>query len=94
MLVRIVKLSIDAQQLNQFMICFNEAKKSIRNFEGCTELKLFHDMNEKNVLFTYSHWQSEMHLRNYVSSELFSKTWKQVKPLFCAKAEAWSLMEI
>jgi quinol monooxygenase YgiN len=94
MLIRIVKLSIDPQHLNQFMIYFNDAKNSIRNFEGCTALKLFHNIQEKNVLFTYSHWETEMHLRNYLSSELFSRTWKQVKPLFCAKAEAWSLEEV
>jgi (4S)-4-hydroxy-5-phosphonooxypentane-2,3-dione isomerase len=52
------------------------------------------DINVPGLVFTYSYWEDEKSLQNYQASELFKSTWSKVKPLFNAKAEAWSLNSI
>ena len=91
MTIRIVKLSFKESQIEQFKNVFNESKMLIRNFEGCKMLHLLQDKVEPNVMFTYSIWRSEEDLERYRNSELFKKTWAKTKPLFSAKAEAWSV---
>lgn len=94
MLIRIVRLSIDPAHLQTFHQHFTNSKQKIRAFPGCTHLQLLEDSKQKNILFTYSHWESETHLNKYLTSQLFNTTWAQVKPLFSAKARAWSLQEV
>ena len=49
------------------------------------------DINQTNVLFTYSYWQTEDNLNAYRDSELFAITWRDTKSKFASKAEAWSV---
>ena len=94
MVIRIVRLPVEQSKLEEFLKYFNLSKDKIRGFEGCCQLKLLSDLNEKNILYTYSVWESESHLAKYLHSELFKNTWKQVRPLFFEKPEAWSLSEL
>lgn len=94
MLIRIVKLPVYPLKLEEFLKHFNFSKEKIRGFEGCSQLKLLNDVKQKNILYTYSVWESENHLENYLHSELFKTTWAQVRPLFFEKPEAWSLNEL
>jgi|SRR5688572_33447575 len=91
MIVRIVKLSIEPDKIGLFMKCFDDVKEQIRTFEGCHHMELLTDPGGSGVVFTYSSWDSEQHLENYRNSSLFQATWARVKPLFAAKAEAWTL---
>jgi len=93
MIVRLVKLTIEPGKLTQFLDNFELVKTRIRSFTGCTHLELLQDKDQKGVLFTYSLWDKQSSLDDYLSSELFIATWKQVKPLFSAKAQAWSLIK-
>ncbi|MEO5569285.1 MAG: antibiotic biosynthesis monooxygenase [Bacteroidia bacterium] len=94
MLIRIVKLPVEPSKLEEFLQYFNLSKNKIRNFEGCHQLKLLSDIKVKNILYTYSVWESELHLEKYIASELFKTTWAKVKPLFSDKPQAWSLNEL
>ena len=94
MLTRIVKLPVDSSKVDEFMNTFNLSKEKIRSFEGCTQLKLLCDINNKNILYTYSEWESEKHLEQYLQSELFKTTWKKVRPMFFEKPQTWSLNEL
>jgi heme oxygenase (mycobilin-producing) len=91
MIIRIVKMTFMPEKVNEFLEIFNSSKQLIRNFEGCSHLELLNDINSPNIFFTYSYWQCETHLNNYRDSELFGSVWKKTKPLFSAKAEAWSV---
>jgi len=93
MIVRIVKLTFREEEVETFKKLFEQKKDKIRNFEGCLHLKLLQGLNQSNVFFTYSHWDSEDDLNNYRYSELFAETWAATKLLFSAKAEAWSVNE-
>lgn len=91
MIIRIVKMTFDPQKVSSFLEVFDASKEMIRNFEGCSHLKLLNDINSPNIFFTYSHWESEAHLDAYRNSELFQTTWARTKILFAAKPEAWSV---
>jgi quinol monooxygenase YgiN len=79
------------EEVDFFLSNFGERKELIRNFEGCTDLKLMRDINQPNIFFTYSKWENEQALELYRKSELFISTWGIVKLLFSAKPEAWSV---
>ena len=91
MIVRIVKLIIEPAKLSEFLETYSEANKKISGFKGCTYLELLTESDKTGVVFTYSHWDSEADLKNYLDSEFFKNTWSTVKPLFGGKPEAWSL---
>lgn len=91
MIIRIVKMSFKPEKVSEFLKIFDESKQLIRNMPGCTHLELLNDVNEKNIFFTYSYWESENDLNNYRKSDVFIKVWTQTKVLFIAKAEAWSV---
>ncbi len=91
MITRIVKLTLAPGKSEAFKILFNESKSLIRNFEGCTHVELYQDIQRPDVFFTYSYWDSEAHLLTYRESDLFKNIWSKTKILFADKAEAWSL---
>ncbi len=91
MIVRVVKLTIDPERVNDFQQMFEKKKEKIRNFPGCKRLELLRDRTENNIFFTYSFWNLETDLENYRKSEMFAETWEYTKSLFSGKPEAWSL---
>lgn len=93
MIIRIVKMSFEPGKVNDFLAVFNASKHLIRNFEGCSHLELLHDLDEKNIFFTYSYWKDENALENYRRSELFKNVWSRTKILFNNKPEAWSVVQ-
>ncbi len=91
MIVRIVKLTLGAGNINGFFEAFESVKDQIRNFEGCVRMELLTDVEDSGIVFTYSVWNTAHDLERYRQSALFQSTWKAVKPMFPAKAEAWTL---
>ncbi|WP_062058846.1 putative quinol monooxygenase [Aquimarina longa] len=94
MILRIVKMGFIPDQIDAFLENFELHKDLIRNFEGCSHLKLLRDITHSNQFFTYSHWESEVHLNNYRNSTLFKEVWKNTKNKFNQKPEAWSVTEV
>lgn len=90
MLVRIVRLTIDPDELNTFLEKFDTAAPKIRRFPGCTHLELWQDLDTPNICTTCSHWADSEALNAYRDSELFRSTWTTVKPLFAAPPDAHS----
>ncbi|MFN5622186.1 MAG: putative quinol monooxygenase [Flavobacteriales bacterium] len=76
-----------------FLSIFEQYKSRIRHTQGCTHLSLLRDVNQPTVFFTYSHWEAEEYLEAYRLSATFGDVWPQVKPLFGAPAEAWTVSE-
>jgi len=91
MFVRIVKLSFHPENVPAFLENFELMKEKIRNAPGNRLLELYQDKNHKNVFFTYSYWETEADLENYLQSELFYDVWAFTKKLFDDKPEAWSV---
>ena len=94
MIIRIVKMTFEPSKVHDFIEVFDASKERIRNFEGCSHLRLLNDINSSNIFFTYSYWESEAHLNAYRHSELFQATWARTKVLFAAKPEAWSVQAV
>ena len=91
MFVRLVKLTFQEENVDKFLGNFEKVKMQIRAFPGNNHVELWQDKTNKNIFFTYSIWNSENDLENYRKSELFKGVWGFAKPLFAAKAEAWSV---
>jgi len=94
MITRIVKLTIAPEKVDEFIENFKANKKLIRASAGCEGLKLLRDLNNPNIFFTYSKWQSPGHLEMYRQSQLFKGIWSVTKPMFTLTAEAWSVEEL
>lgn len=90
-MVRLVKMCFQYENISLFKEIFEASRSKIENMPGCLKVELHQEINQKNTFFTISYWESEEDLENYRKSELFIITWRKVKPLFKAKAEAWSL---
>jgi len=93
MITRIVRMEFQQAHVNDFLIHFNTIKGLIRNFPGVQHLELHRDASQPNVFYTYSKWDGESDLEVYRKSELFKRTWAQVKLWFQAKPQAFSLVE-
>jgi hypothetical protein len=91
MIKRIVKMTFQANKIEIFKVLFEARKEQIRGFNGCEYLELLQNVNQPNVFFTYSFWNSETDLNAYRDSELFKDTWAKTKVLFDEKPEAWSV---
>ena len=93
MIIRIVKMTFQPEKTTEFQMIFEESKQLIRNMNGCSHLELLNDINEPNIFFTYSYWDSETDLNNYRNSDVFANVWAKTKILFSAKPEAWSVQQ-
>lgn len=91
MIIRIVKLHFDEKYIGDFLTHFETVKFDVANFKGCYGMKLLRDVNDSNLVMTYSHWESEKDLDNYRNSELFGEIWPTIKKWFDQKPEAWSV---
>ena len=91
MIKRIVRLQFQEDKLNEFLAVFESTKTAIRAFEGCQHLELWQSVTDQTICFTYSYWRDEAALENYRQSPLFKATWQKTKPLFAARAQAWSV---
>lgn len=94
MITRIVKMTFKPDLVGFFLENFNANKSRIRGFDGCKHLELWRDINEPNVFWTFSKWDSEDHLNTYRDSDLFRSVWTKTKVYFEDKPEAWSVNSI
>lgn len=92
MIIRIVKMTVDPDRLDEFKSTYEKGMDKIRAFEGCTHLELLRE-DDSNVFMTYSYWNNHDSLENYRKSGVFKGIWGQVKPMFVAKPLAWSLKQ-
>lgn len=90
MLVRIVRMTFQADKLADFHQIFDGSKQHIRAFPGNRHLELLRDPDQPNVRMTYSLWDSADALEAYRRSELFRTTWAATKALFAERAVAFS----
>ena len=93
-LIRVVRMTFRPEEVPAFLKNFEAHKILIRNFPGCLHLELWQDENQKNIFFTYSHWESEAALNQYRDSQLFKSVWSFTKTLFSEKPQAWSTKKL
>lgn len=91
MIIRIVRMHFTEAGVEEFLQIFDENKKEIRNFPGCSHLQLLKDAGNQNIYTTLSHWNGPSDLESYRKSELFGKVWGRVKTLFAERTQAFSL---
>ncbi len=91
MITRIVKLTFRDSTRNEFKDFSQTVKSKILSFDGCRHLDFFQDVNNPNIFFTYSLWDSESHLGDYLKSDFFDTIWPKVRKMFGGQPEAWSV---
>lgn len=91
MIKRLVKMSFNAQDIEEFKLIFKNSRHAISGFDGCSHVELLQDELHPTTFFTYSIWESEDHLNAYRNSELFSRVWASTKKLFNDKPQAWTV---
>jgi quinol monooxygenase YgiN len=94
MIKRIVKMSFREEEVENFKAIFETNWQFIKGFEGCSHVELLQDENNSSIFFTYSLWESEVHLNKYRNSDLFAKVWGATKLLFNDKPQAWSVRQL
>ena len=94
MLIRIVKLTFKPENIPSFEQIFAETKNGILAFEGCNMVDLYQDINNPCIFFTYSFWDSPVHLEKYRNSDFFKTVWGKTKLLFSDKPQAWSVNKV
>lgn len=77
----------------EFFQIFEQSVEKIKEFKGCHQVILLKDVNDENVMMTYSIWEKDEDLQNYRTSDFFKNTWNKTKLLFVQKAEAWSMKD-
>jgi quinol monooxygenase YgiN len=93
MITRIVKMTLQQATKEAFTRLFNQSRPHILTFEGCHSVEMKSLSADPDTVFTLSRWENEDDLELYRNSEFFIQTWRAVKPLFAAKAEAWTLID-
>ncbi len=94
MIKRIVKMEFHTDKIDDFKQVFSDSKATILSQEGCHSVELLQDINQNNVFFTYSYWDSESMLNQYRETDFFKAVWEKTKKLFNNKPFAWSVEEI
>ena len=90
MLHRIVKMVFREEKAEEFANYVKTITSKIASFEGCHGVKVLRDINNPNIFFTYSYWDSEKDLENYRHSELFKEVWPYTRTMFAERAQAWT----
>ena len=94
MIIRIVKMTFREDSSETFKNFTSTIKDTIKSFDGCSHLDIYRDINNPNIFFSYSYWDSEIHLNEYRNSDFFKKTWAKTKQWFDDKPEAWSVNKL
>ncbi len=94
MIKRIVKMKFKETDINDFKTIFSNNQAKILATKGCKHVELLQDINNPQLFFTFSLWQSEDDLNQYRNSDLFKQVWQNTKAKFETKAEAWSLNQV
>lgn len=94
MIKRIVKMKFKKEYIHDFKNIFSTNQTKILASKGCEHVELLQDINDPQLFFTFSLWQSEAHLNEYRNSDLFKQVWQNTKAKFETKAEAWSLKQV
>jgi quinol monooxygenase YgiN len=93
MIIRIVKMTFEETQSDNFKTFVSEVRPKIRSFKGCLYLDILQDMHHRNIFFSYSHWESEADLENYRRSDFFKGTWSKASQWFKDRPQAWSTVK-
>jgi len=93
MIHRFVKMYFSESSAKEFVQIFEQSVEKIKKFQGCHQVILLKDVNDENVMMTYSIWEKDEDLQCYRNSDFFKNTWNKTKLLFIQKADAWSMMD-
>ena len=84
----------EGSALRDFEAIYAERNPFKNGVAGCLSVQLMKDINDPNICYTLSEWESNDALESYRASAYFKQTWPMVKSLLSKRAEAYSLMPL
>lgn len=84
-------MNFQSDKKEAFLELFKKTYSRIRNFDGCSFLELYQDVETPDVYYTMSKWENQEKLEAYRNSELFISTWAITKSFFSGPPVAYSL---
>ncbi len=87
-------MTFQADKCDEFQDFVTTIVDTIASFKGCHKVEILRDVNQRNIFFSYSLWDSEDDLNNYRHSEKFKEIWTKTKQMFSEKTIAWSTEKI
>jgi quinol monooxygenase YgiN len=93
MIKRIVRMTFQEDKTQAFEELFLATRDKIKATPGCLHLEWWQDLGDKNIYYTFSHWESEAHLADYKNTETFKWVWPKTKAMFAAPPQAWSVIQ-
>jgi len=94
MITRLVKMTFKEDKADDFQGFVTTITNKISAFQGCHKVDILRDVNNSNIFFTYSFWDSEDNLNKYRNSDTFKEIWTLTKKMFGGKPEAWSTQKV
>jgi quinol monooxygenase YgiN len=87
-------MTFNTEHVRDFIKFSSEIKQSILSQTGCLYLDILQDINNSEIFFSHSRWQSEEDLNIYRASDFFRNIWPKARIWFADKPQAWSLIEL
>jgi len=95
MIKRIVRLTLkDTASKTAFEDIYDTRNPHKNGVKGCLDVKVMKDVNEENIYYTVSTWESNDDLEAYRHSPYFKETWPMVKANLAKRAEAYSMTDL
>ena len=89
---RIVRMTLKNEDaLQAFQNIYAKRNPYKNGVAGCLSVEILRDINESNICYTLSEWETNEALEEYRNSAYFKQTWPMVKALLSKRAEAYSL---
>lgn len=93
MLIRLVRLRLQPDKVDEFLALYAAARPVIVAQPGCQHVQLLRQSDDPTAFATWSVWENVEALERYRTSAFFAHFWPQVKALFRQPAEAISFEE-
>lgn len=89
MINRIIKLKIKEKSLDDFINFISTTNEKVLESEGCKQIELLRDKDDKTVFFMYQFWESEKDLTKFHRSDFYSRLKEQLSNFYEENEQAW-----
>ncbi|MCK5822505.1 MAG: antibiotic biosynthesis monooxygenase [Bacteroidales bacterium] len=94
MITRIIKFKIDTVNTDEFKQFFTLRKNDFSKIEGCKNMEILNDKEDKDVYFMYTIWETEFKLNKYRKSELNKTLWTKLNVWSVKEPQAWTVENV
>ena len=94
MITRIIKITIDPVNTDDFRQFITLMKDNFSTIGGCQHIDILNDKEDKNIFFMYTIWETEAMLNKYRKSELNKTFWNKLNQWSIKEPQAWTVENV